>query len=265
MNCEQIKYQLIDVIDGNISDPLKTEIENHLKNCNSCQDEYIQIGRLLNEITKTELSKPSIKLKTNFYKMLEAEKSSLHVDPLKPKSKTISFKHLKPLLKIAAQIVIFISVGIIIGMQFQNRKEQSQELLTLQNEVVDLKQNVSLVSLNQPSASERIQAINTVNKQKPNSEILDALINTMNTDGNVNVRMTSMYALAKYSSNDNVRIALIASLKNQTDPLLQITLINILVSIQDERAKAPLQEMLNNKELPDLVKKQAESGLQVFI
>jgi len=266
MKCEQVKYQLIDVIDGNITDKLKMDIESHLKKCNTCQDEYIQTGKLLNGISKTDLIEPSIKLKTCFYQMLEAEKTSLHVNPLKPKVKIISSKYLKPLLKVAAQIIVFVSVGTLVGIRLGNKNKQSQEMFALQKEVVELKQNMSLVSLNQPSASQRIQAIHTVNKQPEiNCEILNALIHTMNTDANVNVRMASMYALAKYADNENVRIALITSLKNQTDPLLQITLINILVNIQDGRAKKPLQDIMNNGELPDMVKKQAENGLEAFI
>jgi hypothetical protein len=87
----------------------------------------------------------------------------------------------------------------------------------------------------------------------------------MNTDANVNVRMTAMYALTRYSNIENARTALITSLNKQTDPLLQITLINILVEIQDARAKEPLQEILINKDLHEMVKKQAETGLKAFI
>ena len=87
----------------------------------------------------------------------------------------------------------------------------------------------------------------------------------MNNDANVNVRMSAMYALSKYSTNDVVKEAFVESLKHQTDPLLQITLINILVNIQDNRAKQPIQNILDNNDTPDVVKQQAAKSLQAFI
>ncbi len=265
MKCEQIKYQLIDFIEDNLDNNIKEEIENHITHCPQCEAEYIQLGKLLQEISKTEWSQPSDNLKNNFYQMLEAEKISMLVKPLKPLSDRISFKHFYPYLKMAAIVIIFMAIGILIGTRVRNNNYNNQKLAALQNEVTELQQNISLISLTQPTASKRIQAIQAVNKQTVvNTDIIDALINTMNTDANVNVRMTAMYALTKYSDDDNVRTALIASLNIQTDPLLQITLINILAGIQDSRAKEPIQKMLNNNDLPEVVKQQAETGLKAF-
>ncbi len=266
MNCEQVKYQLIDFVDENISDQLMTEIQDHIKGCAACEDDYLETGKLLKAIAAREEVEPSLKLKTNFYKMLEAEKISLDDNKSNDaKVKRMGAKRLKPLLKLAAQVVVLVALGAALGLQFASKQKQANEVLVLQSEIHSLKQNVSLVALKQPSASERIKAIYEVDKNEYSSEIFEALINTMNTDANVNVRMASMYALAKYSSNENVRSSLIASLKFQTDPLLQITLINILVGIQDSRAKEPIYDLMNKKSTPDIVKEQAQSGLEAFV
>ncbi len=266
MKCEQIKYQLIDYIDGTLTAQTKAEVENHIETCDSCQEELINTGKLLKEISNTTNIEPSEKLKTGFYQMLEAEKTTLHEKPLKSSAKTIGFRHLTRTLRIAAQIAILIGIAVIINNQMRNSRVRNIEIASLKQEVNYLQQNMNLVSLKQPSASQRIHAINNMNySSTENTDIINALINTMNTDENVNVRMTSMYALTKFSDIENVRFALLTSLSKQTDPILQISLINIIVGFQDIRVKESLKNIITNENYSNTVKEQAKNGLETFI
>lgn len=263
MNCEQIKYQLVDYIDNNLDQMTMENITNHLKKCDNCQDEHLQTGALLKNISADNWDEPSIKLKTNFYQMLEAEKTNLHVKPHKTKLNQRTY--FIPLIKTAAQIIILIALAAIVASSIYSREHYKKQTESLHTEISNLKNTASLVALSEPSASERLQAINSVNQQSFSNEIFEALINTMNNDENVNVRMSAMYALSKYSNHEMVKTAFVESIKYQSDPLLQITLINILVNIQDARAKEPIQNILDNKETPDVVKQQAKTSLQAFI
>ena len=80
-----------------------------------------------------------------------------------------------------------------------------------------------------------------------------------------NVRYASLNALQKYMHEEEVRAQLVKSLENQTDPLIQISLITILVQADERSAVVPLREMLDNEEVLPEVKQQAEVALQVLI
>ena len=123
-----------------------------------------------------------------------------------------------------------------------------------------------MAKLDQSSASQRIQAVNfTQDLSQPNKEILETLIQTMNTDDNVNVRMAAIYALSKFTNENIVRNALVNSLKTQEDALLQITLINILVQIKEDKAVDVMKDIIQKEETIDAVKQMAEKGLTTFI
>ena len=55
------------------------------------------------------------------------------------------------------------------------------------------------------------------------------------------------------------------SLKTQEDALLQITLINILVQIKEDKAVDVMKDIIQKEETIDAVKQMAEKGLTTFI
>jgi HEAT repeat protein len=112
------------------------------------------------------------------------------------------------------------------------------------------------------SASERIQAVNQsselVGKDK---EITQLLINTLNFDPNVNVRLAACEALLHFEKEPNVAEALIQSLGIQTDPNMQIMLIEALVAIKEKRAVDQIEQLAKNQQVMDVVRLKAEEGL----
>jgi len=166
--------------------------------------------------------------------------------------------------RVAASFLILIS-GILIGLKFGNNSQNEVELLSLQQEVSDVKQMLIFSKLDQQSASQRIQAVNYAREiPDPDYKIVNALIKTMNTDENTNVRMAAIQALSKFSRDKVVVNALVSSLENQTDPLLQITLINILVDLKEQAAVESIKKLLEQQETHETVKKMAEKGLTII-
>ena len=62
-----------------------------------------------------------------------------------------------------------------------------------------------------------------------------------------------------------MRQALVESQKLQTDPIMQLTLIDMLVSIKGKEAVGELEEMANRKDLLPIVKSKAAEGLGILI
>ena len=128
--------------------------------------------------------------------------------------------------------------------------------------VIQMKKVLAFGQLANTSASERIQAVNhSYELTQANRDITQLLINTLNFDANVNVRLAACQALARFENEPDVRDALIQSLQIQTDPTIQITLIDILVAIREKRAVHEMQRLARNQQLLDAVRLKAEEGV----
>ncbi len=122
-------------------------------------------------------------------------------------------------------------------------------------------QQVSLTS-----ASERIDAVNqSLKLEELDKELIQLLINTLNFDDNVNVRLAACQALARFESEPAVREGLMQSLKIQTDPTIQITLIELLVMMKEKRASETLEQIAKDKAVMDVVRMKAEEGVATLI
>lgn len=261
MDCDKVNLLLIDFLDDNLDKAQQEQIAQHLKKCNACAEASIQTGQLFQELDKRPQEMPSMQLSANFYQMLETEKRKAQ------RSNGVNFQWLKtPAIRFAAQIILFIGIGIVAGIYGPFHRSEQQKIAILQEQLNQMQVATSLANMNQPSASMRLKAINTtLSMGKPDKSIIEALVQTMDYDESVNVRMAAMFALSKFSDLEEVKTAFINSLEKQSDPLLQISLINILADIQDSRAKEPIERILNNSQTMKPVKEKAEESLQVFL
>jgi hypothetical protein len=268
MKCEEVDAVMIDYLDNNVDQKLKEEIEKHLSTCEKCLDELNEDQQLLQLISKNEIAIPDDSLKINFYHMLHSEISRLKGDKNNiSRGKTkVNFGYIS--IRIAAGIALFISgtlIGLIINSQ-TFKSHSGNEIIALQSEVASLKKSVILTMLNQESSSERIQAVNYTDQlDNPDIQIIEALFETLNNDKNVNVRLAAAYALSKYANQHQVVDSLVKSLSHQDDPIVQVTLINILVEKKEKSAIQPIQQIITDKTTLKEVKEVAESGVKLLI
>jgi HEAT repeat protein len=87
----------------------------------------------------------------------------------------------------------------------------------------------------------------------------------LDNDPSVNVRLSAIDALYLFAGREQVRTALTASLSRQTSPLVQIALIDLMVSLKEKRAAAALKELLNDKQLIPEVRQRAKSGISQIL
>lgn len=262
MDCTDFDKYLIDYIDENLPSKVRIEMDEHKNTCGHCKRSFQSTKEFLNELCNAFEEKPSEKLAENFYDFLEREKRILNRENVDQSSERKMNRWM--FFRYAAEVLLLIGIGFLIGKSLNQHRRI--ELAELQNEVRALQQQASINSLVVPTASHRLKVINDFSSHPaPDEEILNALIQTLNTDHNVNVRMAAAYSLTKYKDSELVKKALINSLANQKDPMIQVTLIGILVDLNDERIKQPLQNLIENNETQPLVKEHAKSGLQVFI
>lgn len=167
-------------------------------------------------------------------------------------------------LQIAAAVTLLI-VGFGFG-KFSGDPGTSSELAYLKEEIKSLKEVTLTSALQKYSASERIMAVNQIEQaaQEVNPELIVTLVNTLNADESPNVRYAALQALKTYIDNKDVRAELVKSLESQSDPLIQISLISILMEAEERSAISPLKKIIEQEELTPEVKRQAEIALQVL-
>lgn len=133
-------------------------------------------------------------------------------------------------------------------------------------QVTSIKKVLAFDSMAQTSASDRIQAVNqSYELDQADREITQLLINTLNFDANVNVRLAACQALMHYENEEGVREALIQSLRIQKDPNVQLTLIESLVAIKERRAATDMQRLARNQQVLDIVRLKAQEGAGVLM
>ncbi|MDY8135232.1 HEAT repeat domain-containing protein [Aquimarina sp. 2201CG5-10] len=263
MNCKQIQDQLIDFIDDNLDQKTYQIVKMHLKSCDDCNNEFQELQGIFKGIQNEPQELPDASMKMNFERMLQEEKDLLK-EPKVVSLPKESRNYWRTAFQIAATITLVIS-AYFYG-KLESNESLSQEMAVLEKEKIEMKQSMTISLIENESASKRLQAVNYAEEfEKPGNEILKALINKMNYDDHINVRLAAAEALAKFSDSDMIRKALINALDTEKDPGMQVELIQILVSIQEKRAVPAMEKLLHNEETPNYVKDQVTIGLPSLI
>ena len=139
------------------------------------------------------------------------------------------------------------------------------DMAAVQQEVKEMKQLLMLSLLENQSASERIRAVSYAEALTGlDPAVRDALIRTLDSDQNLNVRLAAAEALGRFPGNEEVRQALIGALERQPDPMLQITLIHLLVNMEEKRAAGSIEKLIRRDSTPEVVRSLARKGLSAL-
>ncbi|QRR01127.1 HEAT repeat domain-containing protein [Dyadobacter sandarakinus] len=163
------------------------------------------------------------------------------------------------LIRIAAGFALLL-VGFAGGWFVKNNRGQAADGVHAPASAI--RNVLAFEQVSKTSASERIQAVNQAyGLTQADQQITQTLTNTLNFDPNVNVRLAACQALLHFQNEPGVKEALMQSLSIQTDPNVQISLIEALVSIKEKRAADQFRQIMHNKEVLEAVRSRAEFGL----
>lgn len=248
--------KIIDYLEGRLSAVEQQEVDIAISESPELQASFEAYKALLTELDEQPEYQPSQKLSQGFYDHL----ATLESEPT-PTTKTRSIPY-RRLLQIAAASLIFI-IGISLGKYIT--QDDIQKLSQIEQELKNT-QTIMLEMLKKESASQRIKAVNfSYDMNGVDQKVVDALIQTMNFDKNLNVRLHAAEALARFGKEDKVRDAFILTLARPDNPEMQIKAINILVHLKEERAVGELLKLLDQENLIDPVKQSAQDGLNILL
>jgi len=75
------------------------------------------------------------------------------------------------------------------------------------------------------------------------------------------VRSAAAEALFQFRKEVGIKVAFINGLSKQDDPLMQITLIDMLVELEATNAISEMEKMLANNDTNELVRRELEAGI----
>lgn len=256
MDEKKMKDLMIDYIDGNLTGELKEFVAKHIDKSAENRKEYEELKATMELLSHDIALEPESTLKLDFEAALRKEIKTEKSAKITPLNKW----RFSP-MQIAASLALVIS-GVFIGMWLMKINNHDQELAQIKKEMEATKRLVMQSLTDNSSASRRLQGVNasyTIGEE--DDEIVDVLIHTMNTDENTNVRLAAVEALARFTDEPKVINALIASLESQSDPLIQITLINLMVQLKEKRALDELKNIIDDKKTMETVKDEAHMAV----
>ena len=270
MNCQEARNRMPDLLRDELSAADAETVREHLHSCHACWQEWSELHETWTRLGLVPEELPDPRLRREFYRRLEASRRETAAAARTPWSERLrrllpDLRLASPAMRLAAAALVIV-VGFAAGFSVGSGRRDRGRVERLNREVDLLQQQVSLSLLSQPSASARLQGLSMTSKmQDPEPALLQSLLEVLDNDPSVNVRLSAVDALYLFSDREEVRAALAASLAKQTSPLVQIALIDLMVSFKEKRASAALKKLLADGRTFPEVRQRAQSGISQIL
>jgi hypothetical protein len=280
MDCKEVQAMMIDYLDRAVGAEGAAAMRAHLLGCELCRKEGEEMRELLLAMADQELRQPGPGLRENFQVMLQSELNMETADDLLRRTRDGKHEQVgarKGIGWMVAAACVLLAGGFWLGTIVSGRKGtdtaastgtaagMTQQLSSMQKEIKGMKEVLMFSLIDDESASQRIKAVSYAEEMSnPDQRVIQALVGTLNHDKNINVRLAALYSLATFADNRSVRDSLVTSLPKQTEPLIQVMLINLLAERKDNRAIGPIRDIISNKNTLPAVKYAAQKSLKTL-
>jgi oligoendopeptidase F len=252
--------ELVTKYNEGVADPSEIQqIEKLIEKGELLLTQLTSLEKLNDQIEMMREENTSLNQDNRFYQMLMEEKRKAQP------SFSISWPELfewMPRLGFAAAVLV---VGFAAGYYFQ-KPSGGDEVKQLTQQVQGLKEMMMISMLEKESATDRLKAVSlTEDIDGPSKKVTEALLKTLNEDPSVNVRLAALDALEKFIKLPQVREGLVRSIATQDSPLVQVTLAELMVAMQEKSSVKELKKVLDQKGTPKEVKEKIRESIKVLI
>jgi hypothetical protein len=260
MICERVREQIPECLAGKLDKAARENLIAHLETCSSCRNELAELGVVWRGLEAMTAPEPDRGMRTRFDEMLKAYRAGMELAPPKrpePKRR-FAWWPAQPAWQMA--IAATLLIGGLVGGNFlgSRPREMSPEMAQLKGQVEGLRQLVALSLLQEDSPGDRMRGVNFSSQMgRPDAEVEQALLRTVNHDPNINVRLSAVDALQKYASAPAVRRALGDAVMAQDSPLVQVALIDLLVQVNGREFAPTLRRLAEDGQLDEVVRQRA--------
>lgn len=267
MKCKSCRERLLDYTSGTLSSASKREVEVHLAKCPVCESEAAELRRTWETLGTLPVEEPSPAMQARFYAMLERAKAEASASEAPAPARgfgqwLLGWWPKRPAFQFGLAAMLLIA-GLGTGWVIRPAPEPNGEMAALRSELQSMRQEMTIAMLAHASSVDRLLAITTISPvQPPAGPVLAALIKTANSDPSVNVRLAAVDALSGFIDRRPVRQEMHKSLLTQTSPMVQISLIDALASVEDTQSDQAIQRLIESSEVDPDVRSHAETRLE---
>ncbi|UJH68432.1 hypothetical protein [Allomuricauda sp. SCSIO 65647] len=261
MKKQNFEILAMDYLSGRLSKEDKEGFELFLSENEAYRNQWEAVQATWNDLDALTTPEPSTKMDERFFDMLHVETSKKETAK-QPKFWSRPFDITRPQLAFGMMLLL---IGLGLGY-FLNDRTANVGQKMVSNDTEAVRQKLVLTLLEQPSANQRLEGVSEANKfNGVDEQVVNALLLTLNHDDNVNVRLAAIESLANYADHAMVRQGLVQSIPNQESPIVQVTLANLMLALQEKKSVEPFKKLLKEKKLDTLVKKKIEHTIESII
>jgi hypothetical protein len=266
MSCERIREQIPECLAGHLDHAARERLVEHLEGCAGCRAEVAELNavwRAMESLSNGKQDAPNPVAKERFLEILDAYRAGMGVVTQdKTPRGGMGWFAARPVWQTAMASGLIIA-GIFAGRYLGQPRAENPEVAQLKGQVESLRQMVALSMLQQESPSARLRGVSYSEQiAQPDRQVEQALLFAVNHDSNVNVRLSAVDALQKYTGNPEVVRAMVDAITVQDSPLVQIALMDMLVQMNARTASPALARLAKDKQLEDVVQQRATWALE---
>jgi hypothetical protein len=256
MTCEETPALLMDRLQGHISRADDERLATHAATCAACRAEVEAMTETwddLGSIDDTDV--PHERLRARFHAALAAhEAHEAHERGSWAQRMRERWWPQQPLLQmgVAAALVL---VGVLVGQQLPSPVDA--EIAALRTEV----RSVGLALLDHQSASQRLLGVEWSRRTAPTPEVVSALLERVQYDPNLSVRLAAVDALRTQLDSPDVVDGLAVALPRQESPLLQVALTDALLAVGADPGIEAVRAILARDDLDPAVREYLQRAL----
>lgn len=230
-------------IEGSLSETDRIQLQSLIDRGEVDILDLVNMEKVYKQIGSIEVPKPGQRVHDNFYRFLDAQ-----VKEQRSKSTGSGFKQtlsrIQPLWSYVVAAACLV-IGIFIGDLWNPFSDNEGKIDQLSTEVTQMREVLMISLLQNDSPVERLRAVNISQQiSKTDDRLVEALLNTLNNDTNVNVRVAAINALVDRGTDPLVRKGLIQSIAHQSSPLVQIALADAMITLQAPDSAIEFERLL---------------------
>ena len=257
IGCNEVMERVSESLLGGA--PRDETVVRHLESCPSCREEARALEGVWRRVEELPEVEPGPGVRQRFEAMLREE--TAREEARAASRAAISWRDrlaalwdrpgFVPALGTSMAALI---VGLLAGALLASSSPDPQ-VQGLQAEVGALREMVALSLLEQDSAIRRLEGVRYGSEAgSPQPSLQRALVDAVDRDPNVNVRLAALDALSPVAGETPVLNHLLRSLPEQDSPLVQIAMIDLLLSADGARARRVVGQLAEDPELPEEVR-----------
>jgi hypothetical protein len=265
MNCTLASHILPEYLSESLSQEKELEFLSHLSTCETCREETERLGSLWRGLAllPATMPEPGNLVRERFYESLAAYKHGMESARSGWREKLAALWPKQPAWQMGISFALLVlGVGAGYTMRTEKHEVQQPDVAQLRGEVSNMRQMVALSLMQQQSAGERLRGVSWAYRvESSDTEVLSALLSTVNNDASVNVRIAAVDALHAFGASPVTRTAIVQAIPKQTSPLVQTALIELLVDLKVTDAASDLKKISTDPEMNVSVQERAKWAL----